>query len=56
MKKFKILQNIFELIVHFDSKLILIQQLDEENWIKSMYIEYITYKFLMAIGRHVYDS
>jgi hypothetical protein len=31
----------------FESKLILIQQLDEEDWIKSMYIKYITHNFSM---------
>ncbi len=30
--------NILELKIHFESKLILIQQLDEKNWIKLMYI------------------
>jgi hypothetical protein len=48
--------NIFELKVHFDSKLILIQWLDEKDWIKSMYTKYITYNFSIAIGLHVYDS
>jgi hypothetical protein len=28
--------------VHFESKLFLIQQLDEEDWIKLMYIQYTT--------------
>jgi hypothetical protein len=37
-------------------KFILIQWLDEEDWIKSMYKKYITYDFLAAIGPHVYDS
>ncbi len=32
------------------------QWFDEENWIKSMYTEYIIYNFLVAIGLHVYDS
>ncbi len=50
-KKFKNLHNNnFELKVHLESKLILIQWLDEEDWIKSMYIEYIIYNFLAAIG------
>ncbi len=54
-KKLKNLHNnIFELKVHFESKLILIQQLDEEDWVKSMYIEYISYNFSVAIGPHVY--
>jgi len=42
--------------VHFESKLILIQQLDEKNWMKLMYIEYITYSFSMAIGLHICGS
>jgi len=38
--------NILELKVHFESKLILIQQLDEEDGsIKSMYIKYNLYFF-----------
>jgi hypothetical protein len=37
--------NIFEFKVHFESKLIMIQWLDEEDWIKSMYTKYITYSF-----------
>jgi hypothetical protein len=49
-------KNIFELKVHFESKLILTQWLDEEDWIKSMYIEYITYNFSTAIRPHVDDS
>jgi len=48
--------NILELKVHFESKLILIQWLYEENWIKLMYIQYIIYSFSMAIGPHVYGS
>jgi len=39
-----------------NSKFVLIQWLDEEDWIKSMYIDYITYNFSMAIGFHVDDS
>jgi hypothetical protein len=39
---------------HFESKLILVQWLDEDYWIKSMYIKYIIYNFFMAIGLHVY--
>jgi hypothetical protein len=46
----------FKLKVHFESKLILIQWLDEEDWVKSMYVEYISYNFLVAVGPHVYDS
>ncbi len=45
--------NNFELKAQFQSKLILIQQLDEEDWIKLVYIEYVTYIFLMAIRPHV---
>jgi hypothetical protein len=41
--------------VHFESKLIFIQQLNEEDWIKSMYTQYITYSFSMARGPHVCD-
>ncbi len=44
-KRLKILHNILEFKVHFESKLILIQQLDEEDWIKSMYIKYSLYFF-----------
>jgi hypothetical protein len=35
--------DILELKVHFESKLILIQQLNEEDWIKSMYMKYVTF-------------
>jgi hypothetical protein len=56
-KKLKNLHNnILEFKIHFKSKLFLIQRLDEEDWIKSMYIEYITYSFSTAIGPHVCDS
>jgi hypothetical protein len=56
-KKLKNLHNnIFEFKIHFESKLISIQWLDEEDWIKSMYIEYIIYNFSAAIGLHVYAS
>jgi hypothetical protein len=48
--------NILELKVHFESKLSLIQWLNEENWIKSMCIKYIMYIFSMAIRPHVYGS
>ncbi len=48
--------NILELKVHYETKLNLIQQLDEENWIKSMCLKYITYIFSMAIGPHVCGS
>jgi hypothetical protein len=40
----------------WNPKLILIKHLDEKDWIKSMYIEYTTYIFLIAIGFHVCDS
>ncbi len=50
------MHNIFEFKVHFKSNLFLIQRLDEEDWIKSMYTEYITYNFPTAIGPHVCDS
>jgi len=48
--------NILEPKIHFDTKLILIQWLDEEDWIKSMYIDYIIYSFSMAIGLHLCGS
>jgi len=48
--------NILELKVPFESKSILIQWLDEEHWIKSMYIKYITYNFSIVIGPNVSDS
>jgi hypothetical protein len=41
---------------HFESKLILIQWLNEEDCIKSVYIKYITYSFSKALRPHVYDS
>jgi hypothetical protein len=42
---------------HFGTKkLILIQWLDEEDWIKSTYIKYTTYNFSTAIGPHVCGS
>jgi hypothetical protein len=34
-------------------KIILIQQLDEEDWIKLVYIKYITYIFLTTIKLHI---
>ncbi len=53
-KKFKILHHkILELKVHFESKLILIQWLNEEDWIKLMYVQYVTYSFSMTIRPHV---
>ncbi len=48
--------NILELKAHFESKLNLIQWLDEENWVKSMCIKYITYIFSMAINPYVCGS
>jgi hypothetical protein len=48
--------NIMKFKVHDKLNLILIQQLDEEDWINSMYIQYITYSFLMTIMSHVCDS
>jgi hypothetical protein len=54
-KKLWNLHNMFEVKVHFESKLILIQWLDEEDWIKS-YTKYIIYNFLTTIRPHVYDS
>jgi hypothetical protein len=39
-KLYSLHNNILKLKVHFESKLILIHQLNEEDWIKSMYIEY----------------
>jgi hypothetical protein len=38
------------------TKLILIQHLNKDDWIKLMYIQYIIYNFSMAIGPHVYGS
>jgi hypothetical protein len=48
--------NVLELQVNFESKLILIQWLDENDWMESMYIKYIIYLFSMAIGLHVCGS
>ncbi len=48
--------NIGELKVHFESKLGLIQWLDEKDWIKSLCIKYVTYIFSMAIRPHVCGS
>jgi len=45
--------KILELEIHFESKLTLIQWLNEEDYIKPMYIKYITYNFSIAIGLHV---
>jgi hypothetical protein len=45
--------NIEESKVHFESKLSLIEWLDEKDWIKSMCIKYVTYIFSMAIRPHV---
>ncbi len=48
--------NILELKAYFKLKLILIQRMDEEDWIKLMYIQYITYSFSTTIGPHVCGS
>jgi len=48
--------NILELEAHFESKLSLIQSLDEENWKKPMCIKYIMYIFSTPIGPHVCGS
>jgi len=42
--------------LNFELKLSYIQWLDEDNWIKSMCIKYITYIFSTAIRPHVYGS
>jgi hypothetical protein len=56
-KKLKIFHNnILEFQVQFESKLILIQWLDKEDWIKSMYTKYIMYSFSTTIGPHVCGS
>jgi hypothetical protein len=56
-KKIQILHhNLLEIKVYFELKLILIQWLDEEDYIKLMYILYITYNFSTTIGPHVCDS
>jgi hypothetical protein len=53
-----ILMNIFDIRSgkHLESKLILIQSLDEEEWIKLIYIEYISYNFFTTIRPHVCGS
>jgi hypothetical protein len=48
--------NILKSKVCFESKLSLIQWLDEENWIKSMCIKYIMYIFSTTIGLHICGS
>jgi hypothetical protein len=48
--------DILELKFHFKSRLISIQWLDEEDWLKSMYTTYIMCSFLSAIGPHVCGS
>jgi hypothetical protein len=48
--------NSMELKIHYESNLILIQWLDDEDWIKLMYIQYIINSFSITIGPHVYDS
>jgi hypothetical protein len=42
--------NILEFKINFDPIV------NEEDWIKLMYIEYITYNFSMTIGLHVCAS
>jgi hypothetical protein len=54
-KSLEFAQQHLELKIHFESKLILIQCLDEEDWIKSMYTQYITNIFSMATRSHVCD-
>jgi hypothetical protein len=41
--------NILELKIHFESKLSLIQSLDENNWIKSMCMKYNVHFFNVHI-------
>jgi len=48
--------NILEFKFHIKSKLITIQQLDEKDWIKSMYTTYIMCSFSLTIGLHVCGS
>ncbi len=48
--------NILELKAHLESKLSLIQWLDEKEWIKLMCIKYMMYSFSIAIGLHVCGS
>ncbi len=48
--------NILDLKAHFESKLSLIQWLDEENWKKSICIKYIMYIFWTTIGPHAFGS
>jgi hypothetical protein len=54
-KSLEFAQQHLELKIHFESKLILIQWLDEEDWMKSMYTQYITNIFSMATRPHVCD-
>ncbi len=54
--KIKLYDNILDFKVHFESKVTLMQQLNEQDWIKSMYIKDITYIISMAIKPHVCDS
>jgi hypothetical protein len=49
-KSLEFAQQHLELKIHFESKLILIQCLDEEDWIKSMYTQYITNIFQWPQG------
>ncbi len=55
-KPYNVHNNILELKFHSKSRLISIQRLDEEDWIKSMYTTYIMCSFLLAIGLHVCGS
>jgi hypothetical protein len=48
--------NIMKFKVHDKLNLILIQWLNEEDRINSMYIKYITYSFSMTIMPYVCDS
>ncbi len=57
LKNLEFAQQHFSILkVHFESKLILIQWLDEEDWTRSTYTNYIIYNFLVATRPHVYDS
>ncbi len=56
-KKLKNLHdNILEFKIHFELKIILIQQLDEKDWLKLIDIEYIIYICLTIVGLLVYGS
>jgi hypothetical protein len=51
-KKLDLYDNIilWNSLVHYESNLILIQWLNEEDWIKSLYIRYMINTFSIAIG------